>query len=127
MLALEILNAELERTTDTERQKQLRSDISKLENALHCQSLVWSDEYRLVKKTESEKKYEHLALLFCEKYGIIEYKVEGNKLVFYSTYTYERRTFKSVVDLDTMKETKTQMSKYYKPYKHIGKLAVNWR
>lgn len=64
------------------------------------------------------------AIQFAEEYGIIEYTIKGDKMIFYKTYPRERRTFKSVVDLNTMKETKTQMKRYYKPFTHIGNTQV---
>lgn len=64
------------------------------------------------------------ALWFAEAYGIVEYLVRGDKMIFYKTYPRERRTFKSVVDLNTMKETRTQVKRFYKPFAHIGKTQV---
>jgi hypothetical protein len=51
--------------------------------------------------------YELKALLFAEKYGIIDYKVEGNKMT-YEEYFYNEGRFLHTVDLDTMKETVKQ-------------------
>lgn len=47
--------------------------------------------------------YGELAVVFAEKYGIIDYTVNGKYLVYYrNTYTaYERFTTKFTVDLDT--------------------------
>lgn len=46
--------------------------------------------------------YEHEALLFAEKYGIIEYKVKNNIMTFIDCgYDCE-------LNLDTMKETRTK-------------------
>jgi hypothetical protein len=66
------------------------------------------------------KDYEHIALCFAEEYGIIEYHVKGNEMIFYTSFPLERMTYKAVVNLDTMDEVRTEMSKYYKPYAHIG-------
>ncbi len=55
------------------------------------------------------KNYEEKALLFAEKYGVIEYEVQGNTMVYYQTYTLENRTIKATVNLDTMEETREQI------------------
>ena len=65
--------------------------------------------------------YEHKALLFAEHYGIIEYYVKGNTMFFYPTYPMEHMTYKAVVNLDTMKETRKPLKRYYKAY--AGKIA----
>lgn len=53
--------------------------------------------------------YEHKALLYAEKNGIIEYKVSKNKMVYYELYfdngynnKYEK--YKHTLNLDTMKD-----------------------
>jgi hypothetical protein len=56
--------------------------------------------------------YELNALLYAEKYGIIDYKVKGSKMTYYETYPNEG-TFKAVVDLKTMKETRTHLKRKY--------------
>ena len=55
--------------------------------------------------------YENKALQFAEKHGIIDYKVKGNKMIFYeifhtdSTLT-KKIKYKVVIDLRTMTETR---------------------
>jgi len=50
--------------------------------------------------------YEERALQWAEQYGIIEYKVQGNKMIYVQTYNggmYEKPyTMKSTINLDTM-------------------------
>ena len=49
--------------------------------------------------------YEERALRWAEQYGIIEYKVQGNKMIYVQTYGggYEKPyTMKSTINLDTM-------------------------
>lgn len=61
--------------------------------------------------------HERNALLFCEKYGIIEYTVKGNQLVYYRNNAIMQgvyRTYKHIVNLDTMKETVTELKGCYK-------------
>lgn len=62
--------------------------------------------------------YELKALQFAEKYGKIEYKVEKNKMVWGESYRGERNSYKCTLDLDTMKETKILLSRYYKKYEY---------
>jgi hypothetical protein len=61
---------------------------------------------------EEIKGYELKALLFAEKYGIIDYKVENNKMTFEKSYINEGR-YLHTVDLDTNKETVVQTEKPY--------------
>jgi hypothetical protein len=46
--------------------------------------------------------YEHNALLYAEKYGIVEYVVDGDKMVYHESWG--RDTYRCVVDLNTMNE-----------------------
>lgn len=71
--------------------------------------------------------YELKALIYAEDHGIIEYHVTGSKMIYYTAFPLERMTYKAVVNLDTMEEVRTEMSKYYKPFKFIaGKYQVNY-
>ena len=61
-----------------------------------------------------KKDYEHLATLFVERYGIIDYKVKGNSMVYYEWDTIQveplkRVKYKHIVNLDTMEETSQQL------------------
>jgi hypothetical protein len=60
--------------------------------------------------------YEQKALLFAEKYGIIEYKVRKDKMIYYTSYPMEHMTYKCIVDLKIMKEARTHLKRYYKKY-----------
>lgn len=68
-----------------------------------------------------KKDYELEALCYAEKHGIIEYHVTNNRMVYYPTYPMEHTTYKAEVNLDTLKETREPLKKYYKAYK--GKIA----
>ena len=52
--------------------------------------------------------YKQKADCYAEEHGIIEYTVDGNKMTYYANYpaylSEGRRTYKIVVNLDTMKE-----------------------
>lgn len=61
------------------------------------------------------------ALIYAEEYGILEYHIKGNQMIYYPTYPEEHATYKAVVDLDTFKETREPLKKYYKAYQ--GKIA----
>lgn len=54
-------------------------------------------------RTKTVPDYDHLALLYAEKYGIIEYNVEGNKMTYLEKLPTEG-TFIHTVNLDTNKE-----------------------
>lgn len=61
--------------------------------------------------------YKQKADNYAEEHGIIEYTVNGNKMTYYSNYTVYlsegRRTYKIVVNLDTMKEeSRTQLKRW---------------
>lgn len=54
------------------------------------------------------------AISFCEKYGIIDYKVQGNTLVYYRNDAVAQgvyRTYKHTVNLNTMGETVMELKK----------------
>ena len=46
--------------------------------------------------------YEHKAILYAEKYGVIEFHVKKNQMIYYSSFPLEHSTIKAVVNLDTM-------------------------
>ena len=62
--------------------------------------------------------YEERAIEYCEKYGIVQYSVKGSQLLYYANYpaylSNSRRSYKVVVDLKTMKETRTLLQRYNK-------------
>ena len=73
-------------------------------------------------------KYKAGALIYAEEYGIVEYHVQGNQMIYYPTYPMEHRTYKATVNLDTFKETREPLKKYYKAYqgKIGGRYCACW-
>lgn len=73
--------------------------------------------------------YEDKALRYAERYGVIEYHVKGNKMIYYMSYPLERATMKVVVDLDAMKEDeRIRLKGYYPSYSSLigGKYQANY-
>ena len=69
--------------------------------------------------------YKQLALLLAEKWGVIEYAVIGNIMTFYSSWPGEHSTVKCEVNLDTMRETRRCLKRYYPSYSSkIGRRYV---
>lgn len=60
--------------------------------------------------------YELSALRYAEKHGIIEYHMEGRKMVYYTSWPMEHMTYRAVVDLDKMRERRTPMKRYTPAY-----------
>ena len=62
----------------------------------------------------SEK--EHKALLYAEEHGIIDYKVKGNRMIYYENHAAyldnPRYTIKVTIRLDTMQEERQKLTKY---------------
>ena len=58
------------------------------------------------------------AIQYAEKYGIAEYKVDGNIMTYYANYpsylSEERKTYKVVINLDTGKETRKKLKRWNK-------------
>ena len=48
--------------------------------------------------------YEHKALLYAEKYGIINYRVKDDQMVYYEVWGKDK--YECTVDLNTMKESR---------------------
>jgi hypothetical protein len=46
------------------------------------------------------------AIQYAEKYGVVEYTIEANEMI-YSVWSYGEGTYTCKVDLDMMKETRT--------------------
>lgn len=60
---------------------------------------------------------EQKAISFCEKYGIIDYKVQDNTLVYYRNSAVAQgvyRTYKHTVNLETMKENVQELKRLNK-------------
>lgn len=74
------------------------------------------------------KAYELSALRYAEKYGIIEYHMEGRNMVYYTSWPMERVTYRAVVNLDKMRERRTPMKRYTSPYKGLigGRYQANY-
>ena len=54
------------------------------------------------------------AILYAEKYGVLEYKLIGKSMVYYANHLSERATYKVTVNLEKMKEkSREKMSRYY--------------
>ena len=51
--------------------------------------------------------YDQKALLFAEKYGVVEYEVHGQFMHYIERFPAE--TYECVVDLETMKEIRKQV------------------
>lgn len=68
--------------------------------------------------------YSDKALLYAEKYGVIEYKVTGSEMIYYSSWPSYKTTYKCIVDLDTGEEYRTPCNRYYKG--RIGSLQVGY-
>jgi len=80
-----------------------------------------------ITKISNEEYYSEMALRYAEKYGIIEYKVKGNEMIYYSSFPIEHSTIRANVNLDTNKEIRTRLKRYFKSYhKTIGGIKVNY-
>lgn len=51
--------------------------------------------------------YETKATQYAEKYGIINYEVDGNNMAYNESFPAERVIYTVRVDLDTMREVRT--------------------
>ena len=64
--------------------------------------------------TQEEK--EQRALQYAEEKGILDYKVKGNRMIYYANYpeylSEPRKTYKVTVRLDTMKEERQKLNKW---------------
>lgn len=62
------------------------------------------------------KDYDTIALCYCEQYGIIEYKVKGNLLIYNVSYPAylgnPRYTIQHTINLDNMSHTSKQLKRY---------------
>jgi hypothetical protein len=55
--------------------------------------------------------YEEKALQYAEKHGIVSYENDGNIMVYKESFPVEGTTYVVSVNLDTMKETRTELEK----------------
>ena len=62
------------------------------------------------------KTKEQIALEYAEKYGILDYKVKGNRMIYYANYpaylSEPRKTYKVTVRLNTLKEERQKLTKW---------------
>lgn len=69
-------------------------------------------------KEKNKERKELIALQYAEKHGIVEYKVKGNRMIYYANYpeylTEPRYTMKVTVRLNTLKEERQRLS-YWNP------------
>lgn len=57
------------------------------------------------------------AIEYAEKHGILDFNVKGNRMIYYANYpaylAESDRTYKVTVRLDTMREERQLLNKYY--------------
>ena len=62
--------------------------------------------------------YEEEALLYAEKYGILDYKVKGSSMIYYANYpkylAKPRRTYKVTYNLKSKTETRVLLKRWNK-------------
>ena len=60
--------------------------------------------------------YQVKATLYCEQYGIIQYRVKGNLLIYNVSYpaylNQPHYTIQHTINLDTMQHTSKQLARY---------------
>jgi hypothetical protein len=65
-----------------------------------------------------QKEREQIALQYAEKYGIVDYKINGNRMIYYANYpeylNNPRYTIKVTVRLNTLKEDRQKLT-YWNP------------
>ena len=61
-----------------------------------------------------KRKYRGLATRYAEKHGIIDYTVFKSMIIYYTNYPQERNTYKVICDLDTHRENRQRLERYYK-------------
>lgn len=65
------------------------------------------------------KNYQQLKTQYEERYGLLKTTLKDNTLMYYTSYpchSYpsDRATYKVSINLDTLKETRIKMKRYYK-------------
>lgn len=99
------------------------TDSSQLNYWTHCDDIDPETEF-LEKLKKSNLDYETKALIYAERYGVYEYKVKGNKMIWYDSSPAEQCTCKSVVNLDTLHEGRHELKRYHKINSYIGDVQV---
>jgi hypothetical protein len=61
-------------------------------------------------------KYDNLATAYAEHYGIVDYKTNNNKMIYYVSYPQylnnKHYTIKCIVNLNTMQESRETLKRY---------------
>lgn len=64
----------------------------------------------------NQERKELIALQYAERHGIVDYKVKGNRMIYYANYpaylTEPRYTMKVTVRLNTLKEERQRLNKW---------------
>ena len=67
-------------------------------------------------KSRTKEEYVMLATIYVENYGILNYSVRGNKLVYNVSYpaylSNPRYTIQHIVNLDTMQEQTKRLQRF---------------
>lgn len=69
------------------------------------------------------KDYDYKALRYAEIYGIIEYRVEGNKMIYTESYPNEG-TFEHKVNLDEWEEKKRYEVLYGDDLRYLNRFVT---
>lgn len=72
-----------------------------------------------------EELGETVALIYAEKHGVIEYHVRKGKMIYYTSFPMEHMTYKATVDLETLKETREPLRRYFVAYE--GKIGGRYQ
>lgn len=67
-----------------------------------------------MKLLSKETILDHKRTIYCEKYGVLETKVKGKYMTYYTSYLQSRETYKVIVNLESGEETRTKLKGYYK-------------
>jgi hypothetical protein len=52
------------------------------------------------------------ALVYAEQNGILRYEVKDGRMVYYTNYPLEHKTYKCIINLGIMKETRVSLKRY---------------
>lgn len=73
-------------------------------------------EYTELLKENCKLTNEQKAIIYCEKYGILPYKITDKEIIYYANYpkylNEKRRSYKIIVDLKTLKEKRILLKRY---------------
>ncbi|WP_202874201.1 hypothetical protein [Carnobacterium maltaromaticum] len=85
---------------DTLTEKEMKRDFSSIK--------------KIILKKKHEEILEYKRTIYCEKYGVLDTKVNGKYMTYYASYLQSRETYKVIVDLDSGEETRKKLKGYYK-------------